>query len=242
MVLATQSFAAAAKAPVKANKNYLTIGSVEISDVTNKYDDHRNINLQKLMAPNNMVVSSAAKKLSSQTKTINETLDVVDVIVDKIINIGTKVWTVIAKGQPVMGYKNTVASAVPENTKDWTELENYKDPQTKVLKVIYKNLYGAEVVHFTYRIILVAGGSSHGVGNYIGYAAVEPVEMTTGYLYNFDAQASVENVFNKGSSANPVAGMVLTVRWNVSTIVKKTAGSHTFFLDGQGNINMASMQ
>lgn len=166
-------------------------------------------------------------------------LDQAELVVDKVINIGTKIWKVIEKGTPVLTYSQTTGSAVPQNTKSWTDLENYKEPVTRVMKVSYKNFAFGEVVHFVYRVILVAGGSYHGVGSYIGYAAVEPIEMTPSYLYKLTATASIDNVYNKGTSANPVAGMVLTVRWSVSTIMSPLIGSHTFFLDGNGAINVA---
>ena len=51
---------------------------------------------------------------------------------------------------------------------------------------------------------------------------IEPVEMTTAYLYNFDAQAKVSATYNLGTSANPVAGMMLNVTWTVKTIIKSS--------------------
>ncbi|MFZ3231339.1 MAG: hypothetical protein WA160_14110 [Pseudobdellovibrio sp.] len=246
VLLNSVNLIAASKKPAltKKTENYLTISSVEVIDDTQKYqrnfDDikHRYQSSRIMSAP--MSTSLAMPSFSKSASGI-ETLDVADMALDKIINLGQKVWTVVEKGQPRMSYQNTVASALPENAKSWNDLENWKEPQTKVLSVAYKNFYGVEVVRFTYRIILVAGGDVNGVGSYIGYAAVEPIKMTTAYLYTFNAEAAVMNISNKGTHANPLAGMVLTVRWNVSTLVKKTLGSHTFFLDGTGRIDNAEI-
>lgn len=230
-----------------------------VEDVTDQYTNLKKIDLRELTDANKQIVRSSVgkalpKSLAGKSPlaakpsaasaaplagaTMMPELDQAELVVDKVINIGTKIWKVIEKGTPILTYSQTTGSAVPKNTKNWTDLENYKEPQTRVMKVSYKNIFG-EVVHFVYRVILVAGGSYHGVGSYIGYAAVEPIEMTPSYLYKLTATATVDTVFNKGTSANPVAGMVLTVRWSVSTVTTPLIGSHTFFLDGNGAINVA---
>lgn len=225
----------AAPAMKQSTMDYLTIRSVEYHDVTDQY------RLKALPAqlPLSHNMQSASQSLSIGLSTVAAQADQVEYIVDKIINVGKKIWTVVEKGHPNQNYQNSVANALPANANTWTDLENWKQPETKVISVSYKNTYGAEVVKFVYRIILLSGGTANGVGNYIGYAAVEPVTMSTSYLYTFNAEAVVVNIFNKGTKANPVAGMILTVRWNVETVMKKMAGSHTFFMDGLGHIDAA---
>ncbi|MBC7465388.1 MAG: hypothetical protein H7256_05295 [Bdellovibrio sp.] len=224
-------------------KDYLTIvDKVEVVDVTDQYPAQPIVNSPLMAQKKQMVSAAAVSALSLQTAEVVATLEATEVIVDKVINIGSKVWNVVEKGQPVQNYQNVAASALPQNLADWTQLENWKDPQTKVIKVSYKNYFGYEVVNFTYRVTVVAGGSYRGVGQYIRYAAVEPVAMTTSYLYTFDAKASVDSVYNKGTAADPLAGMILNVRWDVSTVISKGHGSHQFYLDGAGAIKMAAGQ
>ena len=223
-------------------KDYLTVDSVEVLDVTSQYEEQNKITLKGLSQKKQIQHFSSPASATLQGAQVVATLEVAEVIVDKVINIGSKIWNVVEKGQPVQNYQNTAASALPQNLGDWTKLENWQEPQTKVVKVIYKNIFGFEVVNFTYRVTTVTGGSYHGVGKYIGYAAVEPVDMSTSYLYNFDAKASVDSVYNKGTEGNPLAGMVLNVRWDVWTLVSKGHGSHQFYLDGAGTIKMAAGQ
>ncbi len=234
LALASTQAMASNQTSRRTTQNYLTIRSVEFKDLTNEYraKDHGQLTQLKTIAP-------AAKNLSNPFGPISGTLNQADLIVDKIINIGQKIWTVVDKGRPVQNFQNSVASALPANANSWTDLVSWKQPESKVIGISYKNLYGMEVVRFVYRIILLSGGSVNGVGNYIGYAAVEPVEMETSYMYTFDSQAVVVNIFNKGTHENPLAGMILTVRWSVETVVKKSVGSQTFFLDGAGNIDVA---
>ncbi len=218
------SFAAAKKNHLSAStKKHLTIASVEILDITEEYDN-------SLLEISN--ISMEGLSLNPITGTINQ----VDLIVDKVINIGQKIWNVVDKGRPVANYSSSKATALPGNATRWDQLESWQTPKSKVMRVVYKNMYGIEVVRFTYRIILLYGGTVNGVGKYIGYASVEPLEMTVAYMYTFNAKASVEAVYNMGTGQNPLAGMILNVNWTIETVLKKSTLTNTYTLDGLGNI------
>ncbi|MGZ3725975.1 MAG: hypothetical protein ACXWQQ_09240 [Pseudobdellovibrio sp.] len=206
-------------------RNHLTISSVELKDVTSFYPETSLTESQ-----------DGPGGLLGQLNGAGAYLDAADVIVDKVINIGTKIWNVVEKGHPVANFSQFSANALPEKALRWNQLQNWKSPTSKVYAAIYKNLYGMEVVRFVYRINVLYGGDVGGIGRYIGYTNIEPVEMTTAYLYNFDAQAKVSATYNMGSSASPVAGMMLNVTWTVKTILKSSTESHTFVIDGLGNI------
>lgn len=209
-------------------KKHLSIASVEVIDETEKYADSLD-----MLEYNYFLNKESSTPI---TDTLNGTLDQVDLIVDKVINIGQKIWAVVEKGRPVSSYTTSKATALPANALRWDQLENWQAPKSKVISVVYKNMYGIEVVKFTYRIILLYGGSVNGVGKYIGYASVEPLEMTTAYMYTFNASATVDTVFNMGTSKDPLAAMVLNIKWTVETVLKKSTVTHTYTLDGLGNI------
>lgn len=220
--LLLSSLPAFAKAPISQNmKNHLTITSIEVTDLTDLY---------------NSFESSNSDEAILNTTPFGRALTLADVVVDKVINIGQKVWNVVEKGRPVSNYSKSTGSALPARTLRWDQLENWSAPKSRVIGVSYKNLLGFEVVHFVYRIVLVYGGDVDGVGRYIGYTTVEPLQMTTAYMYTFNAKVSVESVYNMGSSQNPVAGMLLNVSWTVETVMKKEMQSHNYSLDGKGNI------
>ena len=220
-------------------RNHLTISSVEVQDLTYLYPNQ---------APSMYQINSQLEEMQRSGNAIDSlnkaaaVLDAADVVVDKIINIGTKIWNVVEKGKPVASYRSAQANALPQNALRWDQLQNWQQPTSVVKAVVYKNLYGIEVVRFVYRIVLLYGGDVSGIGRYIGYASVEPLEMTTAYLYKFDAQAKVDAVYNMGSSANPVAGMLLNVNWTISTILKTSTESHTFTMTGNGDISLPQVQ
>lgn len=204
--------------------NYLGVASVEVTDITSEYEE----------ATRNYESTSLIKNFDLTP--ISGTLDQVNLLVDKIINIGQKIWNIVNKGRPVTSYTNTKASALPGNATRWDQLESWQAPRSKVVRVVHKNAYGMEVVKFTYRIMLLYGGTVKGVGKYIGFAAVEPVEMTSVYMYTFNAKAEVDAVYNLGTSQNPVAGMILNINWTVESFLKKSTLTHSYTLDGLGNI------
>lgn len=208
--------------------NHLTISSVEITDVTNEFNEY-SYDYEYINEVNRWI-----------SKPIDSTIDKVDLIVDKVINIGQKIWNVVEKGKPVANYSSASANALPENATRWNQLESWSVPKSKIVSVVYKNVYGLEVIRFTYRIVLLYGGSVGGVGKYIGYANVEPLEMTTAYMYTFNVKAAVEAVYNMGTKKNPLAGMILNINWTVETVLKKSTMTHTYALDGLGNITAPS--
>ncbi len=208
--------------------NHLTITSVEIKDVTIEFSDY-SYDYEYNISASNWI-----------SNPIDSTIDKVDLIVDKIINIGQKIWNVVEKGKPVANYSSASANALPENATRWDQLESWNIPKSKIVSVVYKNIYGIEVIRFTYKIVLLYGGSVGSVGKYIGYANVEPLEMTTAYMYTFNVKAAVEAVYNMGTKKNPLAGMILNISWTVETVLKKSTMTHTYALDGLGNISVPS--
>lgn len=215
-------------------KKYLTVTSVEMVDLTKRYENASE-NL-KSETPYKSYVSNNQFHNKQTQVSIGSKLDQVEFIVDRIINIGQKIWTVVEKGKPISNYTNLKATALPENATKWDQLENWQKPRSKIIGITYKNAYGIEVVRFIYRIVFLYGGSARGVGQYIGYAAVEPLEITVAYMYTFNARASVDAVYNMGSSQNPLAGMILNINWTVETVLKKSTMTHSYVLDGTGII------
>lgn len=204
--------------------NHQTIVSVDVSDVTAEYE---------------VLESQAVEPESFNNQQISEEFSQFDLILDQIINIGKKIWNIVEKGKPVSSFTSSTATALPANSTAWEQLQSWKMPKTKVIRVSYKNVYGSEVVKFTYRIVLLYGGNVKGKGQYIGYATIEPVEMTTSFMYTFNAGVQINAVFNMGTKANPIGGILLGVNWTVETALKKITETHTYTLDGTGNIQPA---
>lgn len=224
---------------------HLSISTVEVTDVTEKYEKLQNSKTslaqaqaqiqEPVVKPTSMLGSENKDGLTSQSWL--GALTEAEVVVDQVINIGTKIWNVVVKGKPVTSYKQAKANALPQNLQSWQQLEGWSQPQAKYYQIIYKNLYGIEVVKLVYKIIYLTGGSFNGQGKYIGYVSVEPREMKTAYMYTFNVQAQVESVFNKGTKESPVAAMIININWTVETVLKTETQSHSYTIDGLGRFS-----
>lgn len=218
--------------------NQLTPLNVEVRDVTEKYEKKNKWKFALEQAQFQQQQKIAADTMFGGPGPLDQAigqLDKVEIIVDKIINIGTKIWNVLEKGKPVANYSQQKATAVPQNITAWQQLQGWSNPKSKYYEISYKNLYGITVAKLVYKIIYLTGGSYKGQGKYIGYVSVEPQEFTTAYLYTFNVQAQVESVYNKNTSENPIAGLILNINWTVSTILKKETQSYSYHIDGLGN-------
>jgi hypothetical protein len=166
-------------------------------------------------------------------------LDAADVVVDKVINIGTKIWNVLEKGRATYNLSTMQANALPQGARRWDQLQRWHQPVSKVFSVTGKNIYGVEILRFDYRVILLAGGDVGGIGRYIGYATVQPVTVNIPYLTNFDVTVRVDSVYNTGTAHNPVAGMIMNVSINARSVIPllpARAIGHSLILDGNGGI------
>ncbi|MCE3010625.1 MAG: hypothetical protein LW875_08435 [Proteobacteria bacterium] len=161
-------------------------------------------------------------------------LDQLDMMVDKIINIGKKIWKIVEAGKPVVNFRTDVATAMPAGAQCWDDLEGWQFPTSKAYRSTFKNVYGITVVDFTYRVTYLYGGSANGVGKYIGYATVSPVNLNVLWGFTFNSTATIPTTYNMGSKSKPVAGMQVLVQWKVESAISSIEQSQAFALNGLG--------
>jgi hypothetical protein len=172
----------------------------------------------------------------AQTDDIHKDLDDTDIILDKIINIGKKIWALVDSGRPVLNVKTDVAHALPVGVKCWSDLENWQAPRSQAWKVTYNNKLGGKVVEFVYRVSYIAGGQYKGQGHYVTQATMAPAEIYVAWGYKFDVVGSVPSVFNIGSTKSPVAGMQMNLKWTVDTVMNHHEQDVQFYINGLGEM------
>ena len=163
-------------------------------------------------------------------------VDAIDIIVDKIINIGKKIWAIVDAGKPVVNVKVDTANALPAGVRCWDELEGWQAPTSKLYQMAYENGFGSTVVAYNFRVSFISGGSYKGQGKYITLASVQPAKIEVAWGFRFDAVANVPMVFNQGSHVDPLAGMQLAMNWQVSSPLKQIQQAENFFINGAGVI------
>lgn len=164
--------------------------------------------------------------------------DLVDAekVFDKIVNIGQKIWKLIAAGKPVFNDKQSSAHALPRNYTCWLDLEGWQPPISRTVKVIFTNAYGVNVIEYFYRLSFVYGGGLNKKGRFITNAVALPAKVEVLWGFNLESNAGVPAVYNVGTVADPVGAMQLDVNWKVSTVLQHMEQIDSYHLDGRGLI------
>ena len=147
-----------------------TIGSVEITEVEST---------QSYAKPDNRRFDKNA--LSGLGQVIG--------VVDSLIALGKKVYPIVEAGRPVLSSELPVTHVLPKlenevNDFDLTlsMMENWRLPSSRTYRVVYKNLYGVEVISFSYTVHFQHGGTYEGNGKYLTGVFVSATDL----LYHGD--------------------------------------------------------
>ncbi len=163
-------------------------------------------------------------------------------VLEQIVNLTDKIWTLIAKNKPVVDVANKYGTAVPRGIKTWTVLEYWSEPKTYAYRFYAENLYGVKVYDVTYMVTYCYGGSYKGRGKYLTAVTVEPLSVNIAWGYNFNLGVDIPDsgVVNVGTRQDPVAGMQVILKYTVSTIVQYYQGRSVYFIKGDGRFNSMS--
>lgn len=159
------------------------------------------------------------------------------VLLDTIINIGTKVWTIIDKNKPVVDVKTQYATALPKGITSPMQLAGWRPPKGAIYGMTAKNAYGQTVVSVKWQVLRTYGGSYHGKGKYLTAVTVQPlqVDVLWGYKFSLDASVPDVTVINAGTDTDPVAGMSPVLQWRIQTAIKDSTGKAGYYVAGDGS-------
>jgi hypothetical protein len=202
---------------------YYEIANVKVAPVVETFDQNTK-----------PVMGNCQSGGAASPSDVGGDLDNISVIIDKIINIGKKIWSLVEAGKPVFNVKTDVAHALPAGIQCWYDLESWQAPQSKSWRITYENKLGGKVVEFVYRVSYIAGGQYKGQGHYITQATISPAEIYVAWGYKFNVEGSVPSVFNMGSRENPIAGMQMNIKWSVDTSLNHHEVQEQFFVNGLG--------
>jgi hypothetical protein len=167
--------------------------------------------------------------------TINNVNAVLDTI-DKIVNLGQKVWEIIEKNQPVVNINVNYANAVPYGIQHWTQLQGWSKPKTATYRFVVKNLYGIEVVKVTYQLQFRYNGNYQGKGKFLTGVTIEPISVETAWGYNVSLSAEIPDstIANVGTHENPIASMQVQLKWKIHTKIKESQQKVIYYVQGDG--------
>lgn len=158
------------------------------------------------------------------------------VILDQIINIFNKTWTIIKQNAPVVNINAKYAAAMPQGISGWNQLAEWKKPRTYLYSFYAENLYGVKTIDVTYKVVYTSGGRYKGKGLYLTGVTVIPTvaDVSWGYRFSLAAAVADPTIANVGTEKDPVAAMQLKLGWKISTALKDVNGTSIYYIQGDG--------
>jgi hypothetical protein len=207
----------------QVDEKEFTIGSVEIVEAESNFSSPN-------QGPTN-------KNLVSE-------LGAVIGVIDSLIAIGKKVYPIVEAGKPILSSELPVTHVLPKvNNRDVSDyditlgmMENWKMPKSRSYRMIYKNLYGMEVISFTFTVHYQYGGSYNGSGKYLTGVFVSASNLYVSWGFEFSAKTKVIAITNHGTLDNPVAGLSLKLSWVAKSVITESQSSKVFHVTGNGLI------
>lgn len=154
------------------------------------------------------------------------------VLIDRIVNLAHKIWKIIEENKPVVNTNITYANAVPEGITSWTQLAQWKPPESTMYGFYAKNAYGVRVIDVKYVVFRTCGGNYKGKGKFLTGVTVEPTSISVAWGYKFSMDANVPSVANVGTTEDPIASMMAKLNWKIDTAIKHEQGTSIYYVQG----------
>lgn len=210
-----------------ADQKYLTIGKVSVEEITHK----NNYKRYDLDVPFNKggQIPTVAPVVENSGKVIQVARD--------LVALGEDIYKLVVKGRPVNSTQYAPISVIPKINNepvDVMDTENWRLPVQKTFKISWQNLYGVEVVAFTFSVFYSYGGSYEGKGRYLTAVQIIPDKVTTLWGFDFTATMKLGGIQNNGSRANPVAAATVLLEYTVGNILNADNRVEKFHITGTG--------
>ena len=155
-----------------------------------------------------------------------------------IINIANKIWGIIKENAPVAEVETKYAAAVPEGASSPNQLCEWKGPSTYEYKLRAKNMYGAETVSVTYKVVFSYGGKFDNKGAYLTGVTIVPGAMNVSWGYKLSMSAFVPDtsITNLGTYEDPLAAMQLKLSTKIASVLKEWDGNSVYLVKGSGEM------
>jgi hypothetical protein len=158
-----------------------------------------------------------------------------------IVALGEAVYDIVKKGKPTNTTTYVAISVVPKDptTKEVVspfELEGFSTPTVRNFSASVKTTTGREVVKFDYQVLYSYGGSYNGKGKYLTGVMIVPKSIETSWAWEFNATMKLDAIMNHGSKDEPVAGALVTIKYQVNGWTKSVERNDSIHLTGNGEL------
>jgi hypothetical protein len=167
-----------------------------------------------------------------ELRSLGEGMDVIE----DIINLGEKIWTIVEAGRPTLDYSIKSANALPSSANCAFELTNWQRPRAVRYQINYRNGFGMNVVSMEYKVIYTPGGKWQNSGSYLANVSIHPSDIQVSWGFSLNATVEVEQIINLGSAEEPAAGMQISLEWDVLNPMNAVKSKEVFFVEGTGDM------
>jgi hypothetical protein len=181
---------------------------------------------------------------TSTPSTVNDRIDTAGRVISvarDLVALGEAIYELVKKGKPTNVTEYAPISVIPKDpdTKeavDLFDLEGFSMPVERAYVAKVKNGTGKEVVNFTYKVLFSYGGSYNGAGKYLTGVIIVPQSVVTSFGWEFNASMKMSGMMNHGSKADPVAGVMLTLKYQMNGWSTAYERNDTIHVTGRGEI------
>lgn len=158
-----------------------------------------------------------------------------------IVALGEDIYQLVQKGKPSSTTDYSAISVVPINPEtqeivDPFDLEGFSMPEERNFVTRIKNGAGKEVIRFEYKVLYSYGGSFSGKGKYLTGVMIVPSSVKTSWGWDFSASMRLQSIMNHGTRENPVAGALLTIKYNMNSWSAAFERNDTIHVTGKGQL------
>lgn len=158
-----------------------------------------------------------------------------------IVALGESVYELVKKGRPTNVTEYAPISVVPRDpiSKEYIEpfdMEGFSFPVEKSFVARVKDGTGREAVTFNYKVIYSYGGSYNGSGKYLTNVIIIPGSVVTRFGWDFNASMKLAGIMNHGSKANPVAGVMVAIKYQMNSFASAFERNDTVHITGNGEL------
>ena len=156
-----------------------------------------------------------------------------------MVALGEAIYELVKKGKPSNVTEYAPISVVPKDptTKeiaDIFDLEGFSMPVQRTYTTKIRNGVGKVLVNFTYKVMYSYGGSYNGTGKYLTGVIIVPQSVKTTFGWDFNASMKLSGMMNHGTKANPVAGVMLTIKYQMNSWSAAFERNDTIHITGRG--------
>lgn len=158
-----------------------------------------------------------------------------------MVALGEAIYELVKKGKPSNTTDYAPISVVPRDpmTKEYIdpfELEGFTMPVEKNFVTTIRSMTGKVGVVFNYKVIYAYGGSYNGTGKYLTSVMVVPSSVRTTYGWEFNASMKLGGVMNNGTKADPVAGVIVNIKYQMNSWGAANERTDSIYINGRGEL------